>query len=153
VVASMQAQHMMWLAPDRSDNWSMRLGAGERCDRAFRTRELWDSGALVALGSDWPVARYDWREGMAAARLRRPPGHRDRAPYDDQAIDGLRALEGYTINAARTGGDGERLGRVRPGLLADLTVLDGDPVTTDPDALLDLGAVLTVVDGEVVFRA
>jgi hypothetical protein len=49
-----------------------------------------------------PVARYDWREGMAAAQLRRPPGFTDRAPYDDQAIDALTALHGYTTQPALT---------------------------------------------------
>jgi len=152
VVASMQAQHMMWLAPDRSDNWSRRLGA-ERCDRAFPIRSLRESGAVVALGSDWPVARYDPREGLAAARLRRPPGERDRAPYDDQAIDGLAALEGYTTAAAWVGGDEQRLGRIRPGFCADLTVFAEDPVACDPDELVELPVLLTVVDGEIVFRA
>ena len=100
VVASMQAQHMAWLAPDRSDNWSRRLGGGERCDRAFPIRSLRASGAAIALGSDWPVARFDPRIGLACTRLRRPPGERDRAPYDDEALDGLAALEGYTTGAA-----------------------------------------------------
>ena len=77
----MQAQHMMWLAPDRSDNWSRRLG-DERCGRAFMIRALLESGAAVTLGSDWPVARFDPRQGIAAARLRRPPGMRSRAQYD-----------------------------------------------------------------------
>ena len=151
VIASMQAQHMMWLHPDRSDNWSARLGA-DRCDRAFPIRSLRASGATVTLGSDWPVARFDPREGMAAARLRRPPGHHDRAPYDDQAIDGLAALEGYTVNAARTGGDGDRRGRLAPGFAADVTVMEHDPVQTDPDALVSVPVLLTVVDGEIVFR-
>jgi predicted amidohydrolase YtcJ len=151
VVASMQAQHMMWLSPDRSDNWSRRLG-DDRCDRAFLTRDLLESGAVVALGSDWPVARFDPREGMAAARLRRPPLHRDRAPYDDQAIDGLAALHGYTTAAALTGGDGDRRGQITPGFDADLTVLAADPVDCDPDELVSLPVLLTVVDGEIVFR-
>lgn len=99
VVASMQAQHMMWLSADRSDNWSRRLGA-ERCGRAFLIRSLLESGATVALRSDWPVARYDPREGMAAARLRRPPLHPERPAYDDQALSGVQALEGYTTRAA-----------------------------------------------------
>ena len=99
----------------------------ERCDRAFPIRSLRESGAAISLGSDWPVARYDAREGLAAARLRRPPGERDRAPYDDQAIDGLAALEGYTTGAAFVGGDEHRLGRVRPGFCADLTRLRRGP--------------------------
>jgi predicted amidohydrolase YtcJ len=88
---------------------------------------------------------------MAAARLRRPPGHTERAAYDDQALDGLQALEGYTTGAALTGGDGDRLGRLAPGYLADITVMAQDPVDTDPDALVTTPVTLTVVDGEVVF--
>jgi predicted amidohydrolase YtcJ len=151
VIASMQAQHMMWLEPDRSDNWSRRLGA-ERCERAFPIRSILETGATVTLGSDWPVARYDWREGVAAAQLRRPPGHPDRAPYDDQGIDALTALHGYTTQAALTVGDQDRLGRVRAGFLADLTVLAEDPVDGTPDGLMDNETVLTLVDGEVVYR-
>ena len=152
VVASMQAQHMMWLDPGRRDNWSRRLGDA-RCDRAFLIRSLRDSGATIALGSDWPVARYDPREGMAAARLRRPPGQPGRAAYDDQAIDGLAALEGYTVGPALTGGDNGRLGWLAPGYAADVTVMAQDPVDTDPDELISLPVVLTVVDGDVVFRS
>lgn len=154
VVASMQAQHMMWFDPDRGDNWSRRL-AGERTEpgRAFPIRSLRESGALVALGSDWPVARYDPRIGMAAARLRRPPGRPDWRAYDDEALDGLAALEGYTTAAAATVGDEGRLGRVVPGFLADLTVFAEDPVDCDADDLPQLPVLLTVVDGEIVHRA
>ncbi|HEY6758011.1 MAG TPA: amidohydrolase [Baekduia sp.] len=151
VIASMQAQHMMWLDPNRTDNWSKRLG-GDRCDRAFPIRSLWESGAHVTLGSDWPVARYDWREGMAAARLRRPPGVTDRAPYDDQALTPLQALAGYTSRPAQTAGDQDRLGALKPGLLADITVMAEDPVDLDADALPTNPVALTVVGGEVVFR-
>jgi predicted amidohydrolase YtcJ len=154
VVASMQAQHMLWCEPDRSDNWSRRLGRERSAPgRAFPIRSLLESGALVALGSDWPVARFDPRLGLSAARLRRPPEERDRAPYDDEAIDGLAALAGYTTGAAAAVGEESRLGRIRPGFTADLTVFADDPVDRDPDELPDLPVVLTVVDGEVVYRA
>ena len=153
VVASMQAQHMLWCEPDRSDNWSRRLGPERSAPgRAFPIRSLWDSGALVALGSDWPVVRFDPRLGLSAARLRRPPGLRDRPPFDDEAIDGLAALEGYTTAAAATVGE-ERLGRIRPGFAADVTVFSDDPVEVDADDLPELPVVLTVVDGEIVHRA
>ena len=154
VVASMQAQHMMWFQPDRSDNWSRRLGEERtRPGRAFPIRSLRESGAAVALGSDWPVARFDPRLGLAAARLRRPPGRPDWEPYDDEALDGLAALEGYTSGAAATAGDEGRLGRVAPGFLADLTVFAEDPVECDADDLPQLPVLLTVVDGEIVHRA
>jgi predicted amidohydrolase YtcJ len=77
----------------------------------------------------------------------------DRAPYDDQALDGLAALEGYTTGAAFVGSDEHRLGRIRPGFCADLTVFAEDPVECDADEVVALPVVLTVVDGEIVFRA
>jgi predicted amidohydrolase YtcJ len=52
--------------------------------------------------------------------------------YDDQALNGRQALEGYTTGAALTGGGDDRLGRLAPGYLADITVMAADPVDTDP---------------------
>jgi predicted amidohydrolase YtcJ len=108
---------------------------------------------VIALGSDWPVARFDPRLGLSAARLRRPPGERDRRAYDDEAIDALAALAGYTTGSAVTIGEEARLGRIRAGFTADLTVFADDPVECDPDELPELPVMLTVVDGEVVHRA
>ncbi|HET6506450.1 MAG TPA: amidohydrolase [Baekduia sp.] len=154
VIASMQAQHMMHLSPDRDDNWSRRLGAERTAPgRAFPIRSLIASGATVTLGSDWPVARFDWREGMGAARLRRPPGETGRAAYDDQAIDALTALEGYTVRPAETTNMADRLGALKPGHLADVTVLGADPVDTAADDLPAVPTVATIVGGEVVYRA
>jgi predicted amidohydrolase YtcJ len=99
------------------------------------------------------VARFDPRLGLSAARLRRPPGERDRQPYDDQTLDALTALAGYTTAAAVTIGEEERLGRIRAGFAADITVFADDPVECDADELPELPVVLTVVDGEIVHRA
>ena len=99
------------------------------------------------------MARYDPRLGMAWSRLRREPGRRGEPGYgDDQALDGLATLEGYTTAPARLAGLGDRLGRLREGYLADVTVLAADPVDTDADDLPSLPVVLTVVDGDVVYR-
>ena len=83
VVASMQPQHMMWLAPDRSDNWSRRLGP-ERCDRAFPIRSLRESGAacrarLRLAGRALRPARGA-RRGAAAAAARRARARAVRRP-------------------------------------------------------------------------
>ena len=50
------------------------------------------------------------------------------------------------------GGGGRDRGRIAPGYFADLTVLDLDPVTCEPAALLDAQVVMTVIEGEVVYR-
>ena len=70
VTASMQPVHLAAVKAD--GNWSQRLGP-ERVARGFRMRDLLDAGAVLALGSDWPVADADPRRGLAVARLRRLP--------------------------------------------------------------------------------
>ena len=86
-------------------------------------------GALIPLGSDWFVADFDPRVGLAWAQLRRKPGRPDLVPYlPAQALDAETALRGYTTAAARVAGDEDVYGRLRPGLRADVTVLGGDPL-------------------------
>lgn len=153
VVASMQAIHLENMHADRSDPWSRALGS-ERCDRAFRMRDLIDSGARLALGSDWPVARYDPWRGMAWARLRREPRVRDAEPFNgNQVLTALEALEGYTTGAAYAVGEEGGAGRIAVGFRADLTAVPADPVETDADELVGIPVTLTVVDGEIVHRS
>jgi predicted amidohydrolase YtcJ len=153
VAASLQPLHMENMSGDQSDLWSRMLGP-ERCERAFRTRDLADSGAIVALGSDWPVARFDPRRGMGWARLRREPGEPEQMPYvANQALAAIETLHGYTTAPARIVGEADRSGMIRPGYRADLSGFAGDPVETDADALPDLPVTLTVVDGEIVHHA
>jgi predicted amidohydrolase YtcJ len=154
VAASMQPLHMEGLDdPDAPSAWHDGLSAG-RAERGFRSGDLARSGATLALGSDWMVADFDPRYGMAWARLRRTPGEPDRTPYlPGQALGAEQTLHGYTTHAARVNGDERVYGRLRPGMRADITALAQDPVDTDPDELPDVPVRLTVVDGDVVFEA
>ena len=150
VAASMQPLHMQWRQADGSDDWAQRLGR-RRTARAFRTGDMRRTGAVLPLGSDWPVAPYDPRYGMAWARLRRHPGRPDDAPFEpEQRLSGLQALEGYTTAAANVVGESDRSGRVAPGYRADLTGFASDPVDTPADDLVDVPIRLTVVGGRVV---
>jgi predicted amidohydrolase YtcJ len=153
VVCSMQPLHMQWRHGDGSDEWTRRLGP-ERAGRAFRVRDVLDSGAVVALGSDWPIAHFDPREGMAWARLRRRPGELDAPVFEpDQALGGRAALAGYTTGAALATGDEAVSGRIVPGARADVTGFAEDPTAVSGDALIDLPVTLTVVEGRVVHGA
>ena len=153
VAASMQPLHMEGLdAPATPSSWVDGLSRG-RYERGFRTADLVAAGATLALGSDWMVADFDPRVGMAWAQLRRRPGDTDRVPYlPEQALDAHQALQGYTAAAAQAAGDEAMYGRLRPGLRADITAFAADPLTVPPDELPDVPVALTVVDGEVVFR-
>jgi predicted amidohydrolase YtcJ len=154
VTASMQPTHCtLYSRADQSDNWSHRLGR-ERADRAWRTRDLREAGARLALGSDWPVAPYDPRGVFADAQLRRPHGHPETAPIvPDQGLTARMALEGYTTHAAASAGLGHLAGKIREGFRADLSSFGLDPLLAPPDEFAETPVPLTVVDGSVVHRA
>lgn len=153
VIASMQPLHMAAFDANGCDEWSTRVGP-ERRKRAFRTRDLKDSGAILALGSDWMVAPYDPRIGMAWAHLRRPGGEKDRGPIQpEQALTMLEVLEGYTTEAAKTVSEEHISGQIKEGYRGDLSAFARDLVESDPDELPELPVRLTVVDGQIVHLA
>ncbi|MFF8956884.1 amidohydrolase [Streptomyces sp. NPDC014894] len=145
VAASMQPPHADFTRADHGDEWSKRLGA-ERASRAWRLRDLRDAGAVLALGSDWPIAPFDARRVLARARV-------PRGAAAGSGLTGLAALEGVTSHAALAAGERDVAGRIAPGFRADLTALAIDPVTAAPDELAEAPVVLTVTAGRVVHRA
>ena len=117
----------------------------ERLDGAYAFRSLWDSGALVANGSDAPVEELDPLAGLAAGVLRTID---DRAAWrPDERLTIEQALQAATVNPAWLTGDERRRGKLLPGYLADLVVLDGDPVACEPEELRELEVVATMVGG------
>ncbi|MFF2080247.1 amidohydrolase [Kitasatospora sp. NPDC058162] len=154
VIASMQPTHCCdFTRADHTDNWSRRLGE-ERADRAWRCRDLWDAGATVVLGSDWPIAPYPPLGVMAGARHRRPTRDLGQPPHNPgQALSALEALRAMTVNAAFAAGEEQLAGRIAVGHRADLTVLAADPLTTPAIELAAVPVLLTVLDGRPTHRA
>ncbi|MFF3840625.1 amidohydrolase [Streptomyces sp. NPDC001930] len=154
VLASMQPTHCCdFTRADHTDNWSRRLGE-ERASRAWRCRDLADSGATVVLGSDWPIAPFPPLGVMAGARHRRPSRDLGQAPHGpEQALTALEALRGMTTAAAYAAGEEHEAGRLAPGFRADLTVFADSPLTTRATDLPDLPVLLTVLDGRITHRA
>ncbi|MFG2208973.1 amidohydrolase [Streptomyces sp. NPDC048638] len=152
VAASMQPTHTAYTRADHTDAWSLRVGE-ERAGRAWRCRDLRDAGAVLVLGSDWPIAHHDPRQVLATARLRRPAGEPGVAPVTpEQALTGLMALEGCTSHAALAAGEESEAGRIAPGFRADLTALAVDPVTAPGDELGAAPVRLTMTGGRVTHR-
>jgi predicted amidohydrolase YtcJ len=139
VAASVQFSH----APSDRD-LADRLWAG-KTDNAYAFRSLWDSGALVANGSDAPIEELDPLAGLRAGVLRsldeRPAWH------PEQALTVEQALEATTVNPAWLAGDERRRGKLLPGYYADVVVLDRDPVASPPEELPDVEVVATMLGG------
>ncbi|GAA2919318.1 amidohydrolase [Streptomyces mexicanus] len=153
VVASMQPTHCCeFTRADHTDNWSRRLGE-ERASRAWRCRDLWQAGARVVLGSDWPIAPYPPLAVMAGARHRRPSRDLSEPPHGiEQALTPLQALQAVTVNAAWAAGEEHEAGRLAVGRRADLTVLADNPLTVPDTDLAELPVLLTVVGGRPTHR-
>jgi hypothetical protein len=139
VAASVQFSH----APSDRD-LADRLWAA-KTDNAYAFRSLWDSGALVANGSDAPIEELDPLAGLRAGVLRsldeRPAWH------PEQALTVEQALEATTVNPAWLAGDERRRGKLLPGYYADVVVLDRDPVASPPEELPDVEVVATMLGG------
>ena len=118
---------------------------GDRLDGTYAFRSLVESGATVANGSDAPVEELDPLAGIAAGVRRtidaRPPWR----PEDAVTIE--QALHATTVAPTWLAGDERRRGTLLPGRLADLVVLDRDPVACAPDELPELEVVATMVGG------
>ena len=133
VAASVQFSH----APSDRD-LAERYWAGTT-DRAYAYRSLWEAGAVVANGSDAPIEDLDPVAGIRAGVLR------DWHP--EQRLSVEQALEATTVTPAGLAGEERRRGKLMPGFLADLVVLDLDPVACPAEELAEVGVVATMLGG------
>ncbi|MFF4290488.1 amidohydrolase [Streptomyces sp. NPDC001633] len=137
-----------WTVADLEEDF---VGSG-RAAYAWPYRDALDAGVRVASGSDAPVTHPDWRQGIATMMLRESKAT-GRVSGPEQRIGLAEAVRTYTIDAAWQDFADDWKGSLEPGKVADLCVLDGDLLTTDPHDIPDLPVVLTVMDGQVVHDA
>ena len=118
---------------------------GERLEGTYAFRSLTESGAVVANGSDAPVEELDPLAGIAAGVRRTIDDRPGWRPEESVTVE--QALHATTVAPAWLAGDERRRGTLLPGRLADLVVLDRDPVACEPDELPSVAVVATMVGG------
>ncbi len=117
---------------------------------AFRT--LREMGLHVSNGTDCPVEWPDPMRGVQCA-VTRQPLNGDLPPYrPEEAFSVEEALQIYTWEGARASYEEAVKGRVVPGMLADFTVLSGDPFATPAQELSQIHAVRTFLAGACVYN-
>ncbi|MEO1243310.1 MAG: amidohydrolase [Pseudomonadota bacterium] len=149
VIPSMQPSHAigdLFFAPDR-------LGR-DRLDGAYAWRALIDAGAIIAGGSDAPVERGDpLIEFYAAVARRGLDGTQTQDWRPAQAVTREEALKMFTAWPAHASFQEGLLGTIAPGKRADFTVFSKDIMTVPEAEILTAKPVMTVIDGEIVFRS
>ncbi len=153
VIAEVQPYHaiddMRWMEE--------RIGTRSRWAYAFRT--LHDAGVRLTFGSDWPGTNASWYTAnpmqiLYAAVTRRtldgePPG----GWFPEERLDLETSLRAYTVQNAWAAGEEDEKGRIAPGMLADVVVLEQDLFAIAPERIKDVKTLLTVVGGRVVHAA
>ena len=118
VIASMQPIHAVADRELADREWAAVTG------HSYAWRPLLDAGAVLAFGSDAPVEDAAPLLGIDAAT-----GWRRRAGWHPElAIPRQAAVRAYTVGAAYAAGTEKSVGKLVPGLLCDLTFIEGDKV-------------------------
>ncbi|MBP7615282.1 MAG: amidohydrolase [Steroidobacteraceae bacterium] len=105
-------------------------------------------GVRVALSSDAPLVPCNPWIGIEAAVSRRTDTGQILACREGVTL--LEALEMYTQGGAQASFEADRKGRIGPGMLADLMVLNRNPVPMEPGEIQELRVVRCLIGGKVV---
>jgi predicted amidohydrolase YtcJ len=147
IIASMQPSHssddMRWA--------DARLGQG-RVDGAYAWRWFLREKVALAFGSDFPVEIVSPFWGIFAGITRQdaqgqPPG----GWHPDQRLSLDETLRGFTAGSAWAAFEEGKVGILKPGLRADLTMIDRDLYKIPHLEVLKARTLMTIIDGRVVF--
>lgn len=154
VAANMQA---LWAAHEpQLDELTLPFLGQERGARQYVFGDLLRSGARLAAGSDWAVSSANPLRAVHVAvnrTLYGSTGAQAEPLLPGQALSLAEALAAYTTGSAFVNHLDDRTGAIRPGLLADLIVLDRDPFAHPADEIAATSVLGTFVQGAAVYRA
>ena len=139
VAASVQPEHALDDRDMTDAIWA------DQSAQPYPLRALADSGANLRFGSDAPVAPLDPWAAMASAVFRTRDGREPWQPHQRVGIG--------TAIAASTSGGSTAPAEIAPGALADLVIVDADPLTADERALRAMPVRATLLEGRVTHGA
>lgn len=152
VVCAMQGLHIGFYLNENKSKYVMGLGQ-ERIKKALRWRTVLNSGAVIANGSDYPVVSFNPALSIYTAVTRQTRnGYPEGGFLPEQRVTLAEILKSYTYGAAFALNREKELGTLEAGKLADITVLDRNLFAVSPKDYLDMMPVMTMVDGNIVFK-
>ncbi len=125
------------------------LGA-ERASFLSPMKSAITQGLTCSNHSDFSVTPMDPMRMLWSAVTRQSRGGTVIGP--DERIDRWESLKALTSNAAWQIREDDQKGKIAPGMLADLVILDGNPLTVETDRILDIKAVATFKAGKRVYQ-
>ena len=126
-----------------------RLGDERSKEGAYVWRKLIDSGAVICDGTDAPVEDEDPIKCYYAAVTRKLAD--GSTFYPEEKMTRMEALKSYTTNGAYAAFEENIKGKLKPGMLADITVLSNDLLTVPDDQILNTKVLYTIVGGKILY--
>ena len=123
----------------------------ERAARMDPMRSALDRGLVITAHCDSPIVPADPLLSIWVSVNRLTSSGQVLGP--DQRISVLEALRAHTFNPAWQNFQENAKGSIEPGKLADLVVLDANPLEVDPADLRNIGILETIVGGKTVYFA
>lgn len=146
IVASIQPPHPPGAMDFPLSTMETVIGRN-RWDDAYLWKTLADQGAKVAFASDWPVTDVSVMRGLQASQTR--------VPYEgcaDERLGLMESLHAYTAGGAWAAHMQDITGMLKPGLAADLVLIDGDIEAIPGADLGKTGIALTIAGGKITHR-
>lgn len=123
----------------------------EKMESMFAHRSFLDAGIPVAPASDYTPGPYEPMMALQSMVTRKD--NRGRVWGASQRISVDEALTICTMHGAFASFEEDRKGSLTPGKLADFVMLEKDPHDVDPDHLIDIRILRTVMGGRTTFDA
>ncbi|MBQ0164858.1 MAG: amidohydrolase [Bacteroidales bacterium] len=126
----------------------------ERFDNEYRIKDFFDLDCPVNFHSDYPVSPdIDMPLTIYCAVTRTDVQHGPEGVHGPrQAVTRRQALEAMTFNVAYQIKEENRLGMIKPGMVANLSIYDVDFLNAPIEEIPAAKVVATYVDGNVVYR-
>src|SRR5690606_34578848 len=149
VIASVQPYHAI-----DDGRWAHRRLDAERLAGTYPFRSMLEAGVRLALGTDWYVAPLDPMLTVHAAVTRATlDGRHPDGWFPGQKLTVEEAVRAYTVGSAYAEFQEHEKGTLAPGMLADFVIWSQDIFEIEPEAIRGTRALVTVVDGRVVYEA
>ena len=123
----------------------------ERASQISPAKSALDEGIKFTFHQDAPVIEPNMIETMWIAVNRKMKD--GTVLGENQRIPALAALEAVTKNAAYQYFEEDIKGTLKEGKLADLVILDKNPLKVDPDDIKEIKVIETMKEGKTIFKA
>jgi len=142
-----------WFSPDDPDMEPSEKSLGaERARLMYPAASIASHGGRLVMSSDWPATALNPLENIQIAVTRQPLDGSRAAKRPGERLDLAAALTAYIKNAAYVAREDSIDGTLEVGKAADLVVLDRDLFRTTALSLHRVRVLLTLLDGEPVYR-